>query len=37
MEIRVNTLIFEVTRQCNLKCDFCLRGDAQNVKMSKML
>ena len=35
MEIRVNTLIFEVTRQCNLKCDFCLRGDAQNVKMSK--
>jgi MoaA/NifB/PqqE/SkfB family radical SAM enzyme len=25
---------FEVTRRCNLKCDHCMRGQAQNVNMT---
>lgn len=28
------TLVFEVTRKCNLKCAHCLRGDAQDISMS---
>ena len=27
--------IFEVTRRCNLSCEHCLRGDAQNLDMTK--
>lgn len=29
------TLTLEITRECNLKCEHCMRGDAQNVTMSK--
>lgn len=29
MEIYVNYLAIEVTRRCNMKCNHCLRGDAQ--------
>ena len=28
-------LIFEVTRRCNLCCEHCLRGEAQNMDMTK--
>lgn len=28
-------LIIEITRKCNLACEHCLRGDAQNITMSK--
>ena len=31
----LSSLILEVTRQCNLKCRHCLRGAAQNCKMSR--
>lgn len=28
-------LMVEITRKCNLRCEHCLRGDAQNVTMSR--
>lgn len=28
-------LMIEITRKCNLQCEHCLRGDAQNVTMSR--
>lgn len=28
-------LIFEVTRKCNMQCPHCIRGEAQNVNISK--
>lgn len=34
MEIYVNYLAIEVTRRCNMKCEHCLRGDAQNLDIS---
>ncbi len=30
----IYNVIVEITRRCNLKCDHCLRGDAQNLDMS---
>ena len=27
--------IVEVTRKCNLKCEHCMRGEAQNVTLTK--
>lgn len=35
MKIRFEQLIFEVTRRCNLCCKHCLRGDAQDIDMTK--
>jgi MoaA/NifB/PqqE/SkfB family radical SAM enzyme len=35
MEISVRNLMLEVTRKCNMKCNHCLRGKAQDVDMSK--
>ena len=32
--MHINNLMIEVTRRCNLKCDHCLRGDAQNKDIS---
>lgn len=32
--IYTNDLILEVTRRCNMACEHCLRGDAQNLDMS---
>lgn len=29
----VNTLILEITRRCNMSCEHCLRGNAQNLDM----
>lgn len=34
-KIRAYNAIFEVTRRCNLSCEHCLRGDAQNLDMTK--
>lgn len=34
-KIGVRSLILEVTRRCNMCCDHCLRGDAQNLDMEK--
>lgn len=31
----VDNLTLEVTRRCNMNCAHCLRGDAQNLDMSK--
>lgn len=31
MVIMVPRLAIEVTRRCNLHCDFCMRGEAQNI------
>lgn len=31
----INELVIEVTRRCNLKCRHCMRGDPQNVNISK--
>lgn len=33
MTLEIYSLILEITRQCNMSCDHCLRGDAQNVDM----
>ena len=33
--MHVNTLTLELTRKCNLKCEHCLRGNAQNKSMSE--
>lgn len=33
--IYVESLILEVTRRCNMRCGHCLRGDAQNIDMTK--
>jgi organic radical activating enzyme len=30
MSISINNLAIEVTRRCNIACDFCLRGESQN-------
>ena len=31
----MTTLCFELTRRCNMNCDFCCRGDAQNKDITK--
>ena len=31
-----HTVIIEATRRCNMTCEHCLRGEAQNLDMSKM-
>lgn len=33
-KIRMNCLCFELTRRCNMNCDFCCRGDAQNLDIT---
>jgi MoaA/NifB/PqqE/SkfB family radical SAM enzyme len=33
MELKINTLILEITRRCNLSCGHCLRGNQQNMDM----
>lgn len=34
---KVNTLAIEITRKCNLKCFHCMRGEQQNLSMSKAI
>ena len=31
----IESLSFELTRRCNLRCNFCSRGEAQNIDISK--
>lgn len=31
------SLSLELTRRCNMKCEFCCRGNAQNLNMSKQV
>lgn len=33
-KIRMNCLCFELTRRCNMNCDFCCRGNAQDLDIS---
>ena len=33
-EIEISNLTIEVTRLCNMKCEHCLRGDAEDMSMS---
>lgn len=34
-KLHINSLVLEVTRRCNMHCEHCLRGDAQNLDMQK--
>jgi len=34
MEFYLSSLVLEVTRRCNMACDHCMRGDAQNKDIS---
>ncbi len=33
--MKISQLMVEVTRKCNMKCDHCMRGPAQNISMTK--
>ena len=33
MDITIDNLIIEVTRRCNMCCDHCIRGDAEDMDM----
>lgn len=33
MKYSIDHLVIEVTRRCNMYCDHCLRGDAQNIDL----
>lgn len=33
--VSFTTLLFEMTRKCNLKCPHCMRGEPQNVTITK--
>ena len=35
MKYSIRELYIEVTRRCNLRCPHCMRGDAQNIDLSK--
>lgn len=35
--MHIDNLIIEVTRKCNMSCDHCLRGDAENVNIDSHL
>lgn len=35
MKYVFNGLTIELTRRCNMSCEHCLRGDAQNVTISE--
>lgn len=33
----IDTLIVEITRRCNLKCEHCIQGEAQNITITKKI
>lgn len=35
MRYRLWNLTFEVTRKCNIRCEHCMRGDAQNIEITR--
>lgn len=36
MKINTNQFVIEVTRRCNLACDHCARGEAQDIDLQPM-
>ena len=34
-KVNLKNMTFEITRKCNLNCTHCMRGDAQNISLSK--
>ncbi len=34
MDLNIDSLVIEVTRKCNMNCEHCLRGEAQNITIS---
>jgi len=34
-KLYISSVMFEATRKCNMQCDHCMRGDAQNISMKK--
>lgn len=34
-QLELNSVAFEVTRRCNIRCKHCMRGEAQNIDMTK--
>ena len=32
--LQLSDVVIEITRQCNMRCDHCLRGDPQNINIS---
>jgi hypothetical protein len=34
-KVEICSLVIEVTRRCNMECDHCLRGDAENLDIRK--
>lgn len=35
MKLSVTDLALEITRRCNMRCEHCLRGDAEGIDMTK--
>lgn len=33
-EIEINQFGIEITRKCNMQCDFCMRGKSQNIEIN---
>ena len=33
-EIEIDQFGIEITRKCNMQCDFCMRGKSQNVEIN---
>jgi organic radical activating enzyme len=34
LPISVGSIVLEITRRCNMRCDHCMRGEAENMDMS---
>ena len=34
-KLTVDTLVFEVTRRCNMSCKHCLRGESENLEITR--
>ena len=34
-KLKLDGIIIEITRRCNLRCEHCCRGEAQNIDISK--
>lgn len=36
-QLRIDNIVIETTRRCNMVCDHCLRGKAENINMRKSI
>lgn len=34
-QYKIDKLVLEITRKCNMTCNHCMRGDAQNINMTR--